>query len=45
VRGGAPLLRLRVPARARAGRYRLALSIRDADGYAKHVSRKVRLPR
>ena len=45
VRGGMPLLRLRIPAGARSGRYRLALSVRDAAGRATHMSRKVWLPR
>jgi hypothetical protein len=45
VRGGTPLLRLRVPARARSGRYQLALSVRDDAGHATRVKRRVRLPR
>jgi Divergent InlB B-repeat domain len=45
VRGGAPLVRLRVPARVRSGRYRLALSLRDPAGRTTRVSRRVWLPR
>jgi hypothetical protein len=45
VRVGTPLLRLRVPQRARSGRYWLALSVRDAAGHAAHVTRRVWLPR
>jgi hypothetical protein len=45
VRGGMPLLRLRIPAGARSGRYRLALSVRGAVGHATHMTRKVWLPR
>jgi len=45
VRGGAPLVRLRVPARVRSGRYRLALSVRDPAGRTTRVSRRVWLPR
>jgi hypothetical protein len=45
VRGGAPLVRLRVPARARAGHYRLALSLRDAAGRTTRVVRRVWLSR
>jgi hypothetical protein len=45
VRAGTPLLRLRVPARARSGRSRLALSVRDAAGHTTHVKRRVWLPR
>jgi Divergent InlB B-repeat domain len=45
MRGGTPLVRLRVPARARPGHYRLAVSIRDAAGHATRVSRRVWLPR
>jgi hypothetical protein len=44
VSGGTPLLRLRVPARARPGGYRLVLSLRDAAGHATHVKRRVSLP-
>jgi hypothetical protein len=45
VRVGTPLLRLRVPARARSGRSRLAVSVRDAAGHTTHVKRWVWLPR
>jgi hypothetical protein len=45
VTDGTRLLRLRVPARARSGRYQLALSVRDDAGHATHVKRRVRLPR
>jgi hypothetical protein len=45
VRAGNPLLRMRVPARARRGVYRLALSIRDGAGHTIQVKRRVRLPR
>ena len=45
MRGGTPLVRLRVSARARPGHYRLAVSIRDAAGHATRVSRRVWLPR
>jgi len=41
---GSPLLRMRVPARARRGVHRLRLSIRDGDGHATRISRRVRLP-
>jgi hypothetical protein len=45
VRAGNPLLRLRVPARARRGVYRLGLSMRDRAGHTIQVKRRVRLPR
>jgi hypothetical protein len=45
VHAGTPLLRLRVPARARPGRYRLRLTLRDGSGHVTHVGRRVRLPR
>jgi hypothetical protein len=42
---GSPLLRMRVPARARPGVHRLTLSLRDGDGHATRITRRVRLPR
>jgi Divergent InlB B-repeat domain len=45
VRSGSPLLRFRVPARARGGSYRLSLSIRDAAGHGTQIKRRVRLGR
>jgi hypothetical protein len=45
VAAGTPLLRMRVPARARRGVYRLALTVRDHAGHTSHVARRVRLPR
>jgi hypothetical protein len=45
VAAGTPLLRLRVPARARRGSYVLALSLRSDDGQTSRVERRVRLPR
>jgi hypothetical protein len=45
VAAGTPLLRLRVPARARRGSYVVALSLRSDDGQRSHVKRRVRLPR
>jgi hypothetical protein len=45
VAAGTPLLRMRVPARARPGIYRLRLSLRDEAGHVTRVKRRVRLPR
>jgi hypothetical protein len=45
VHAGRPLLRARVPARVRAGVYKLRLSFRPRAGHATHVTRRVRLPR
>jgi hypothetical protein len=45
VNAGTPLLRLRVPASARPGRYRLQLTVRGAFGHEAHIRRRVRLPR
>jgi len=45
VHAGRPLLRARVPARARAGVYRLRISFRPHTGHATYVARRVRLPR
>jgi Divergent InlB B-repeat domain len=45
VRRGTPLVRLRVPAGVRAGRYRLAVSLRDAAGRTTDADRRVWLPR
>jgi hypothetical protein len=45
VNSGTPLLRLRVPAGARPGRYRLGLTLRDAAGHVTHIGRRVWLPR
>jgi hypothetical protein len=42
---GSRLLRLRVPAGARPGMHRLTLSLRDGDGHATRITRRVRLPR
>lgn len=45
VAAGTPLLRMRVPARARPGIYRLRLSLHDDAGHVTRVKRRVRLPR
>jgi hypothetical protein len=42
---GSPLLRMRVPGRARPAVHRLTLSLRDGDGHATRITRRVRLPR
>jgi hypothetical protein len=42
---GSRLLRLPVPAGARPGMHRLTLSLRDGDGHATRITRRVRLPR
>ena len=44
-RSGAYVLRLRVPSRARAGQYRLRLTVRPTSGAPKRLSRAVRLRR
>jgi hypothetical protein len=44
VHAGRPLLRARVPARVRAGVYKLRLSFRPRAGNATRVTRRVRLP-
>jgi hypothetical protein len=45
VRAGQRVLRMRVPARARRGVYRLRLTIRDSTGQTRRVTRSVRLRR
>jgi hypothetical protein len=45
VRRGTPLVRLRIPAGVQAGRYRLAVSLRDAAGRTTDAGRRVWLPR
>ncbi|MEA2255329.1 MAG: trimeric autotransporter adhesin [Solirubrobacteraceae bacterium] len=45
VAAGQPLLRLRVPRRARPGAYRLTVSIRDAAGHGTRTTSRVRLGR
>jgi len=45
VRAGRPLLRLRVPARARPGRYLLGITIRPRTGRSTHVVRRLRVRR
>jgi hypothetical protein len=44
VKAGTPLVRFRVPARTRAGTYRLRLTIKG-DGQTRQLTRRVRLPR
>ena len=44
VKAGTPLVRFRVPARTRAGTYRLRLTIKG-NGQTRQLARRVRLPR